>query len=276
MLDRMIESQNKPAENFRRGNFLLTTFALTAMTLGGAMVYSLYAKSLGEMNENLEFSSIVAPIAATEPAPVEPIKIEPKNASISKAPTETVRIVNQQSIDESPIVPKVVLTAQNQYSSRPQGAFKIGIVETTAASSSGSGTSRGGNPEIGTGINSSPKVIETETTEPPKMPQADPKPEIKPIKPVVQSLGVVNGMAKNLPVPVYPAPAKAVGAKGAVNVQILIDESGRVVSARAVSGHPLLRPAAEQAAQRASFSPTFLSKVPVKATGVIVYNFIGQ
>ncbi len=58
--------------------------------------------------------------------------------------------------------------------------------------------------------------------------------------------GVVNGKARNLAVPAYPAAAKAVDASGAVNVQVTIDENGDVVSANAVSGHPLLRAAAEQ------------------------------
>jgi TonB family protein len=86
-------------------------------------------------------------------------------------------------------------------------------------------------------------------------------------------LGVVNGSATYLPKPPYPAAAVAVNAQGKVSVQVTIDEDGRVVSARAVDGHPLLRGVAEAAAKQAKFSPTLLSKVPVKVTGVIVYNF---
>jgi hypothetical protein len=49
-----------------------------------------------------------------------------------------------------------------------------------------------------------------------------------------------------------------------------------VISASAVSGHPLLRQAAEQAARESKFSPTMLSGQPVKVTGIVVYNFIAQ
>jgi outer membrane biosynthesis protein TonB len=52
-----------------------------------------------------------------------------------------------------------------------------------------------------------------------------------------------------------------------------VDEKGSVTSARAVSGHPLLRPAAEAAARRARFSPTLLSGRPVKVRGVLTYDF---
>jgi len=86
--------------------------------------------------------------------------------------------------------------------------------------------------------------------------------------------GVINGKATSLPKPAYPAAAQAIGASGAVNVQVTIDEKGNVISASAVSGHPLLRQAAEQAARLAKFLPTKLSGQPVKVTGVIVYNFV--
>ena len=67
--------------------------------------------------------------------------------------------------------------------------------------------------------------------------------------------------------------AGALRLAGKVNVQVLIDETGRVISASAVSGHPILKVPAERAARGARFSPTYLSKVPVKVSGVIVYDF---
>jgi len=87
--------------------------------------------------------------------------------------------------------------------------------------------------------------------------------------------GVLNGKAVSLPKPAYPPAALAVNAEGAVSVQVLIDENGQVISASAVSGHPLLRPAAVEAARGATFSPTLLAGTPVKVSGVITYNFVG-
>jgi TonB family protein len=88
------------------------------------------------------------------------------------------------------------------------------------------------------------------------------------------SAGVINGKAVTLTKPAYPAAARAVGAQGAVNVKVMIDEEGNVISAEAVSGHPLLQQAAVQAAQQSKFQPTTLSGQLVKVTGVVVYNFI--
>jgi outer membrane biosynthesis protein TonB len=49
-----------------------------------------------------------------------------------------------------------------------------------------------------------------------------------------------------------------------------------VISAHAVSGHPLLQAAAVGAARASKFTPTKLSGQPVKVSGVIIYNFVAQ
>lgn len=85
--------------------------------------------------------------------------------------------------------------------------------------------------------------------------------------------GVLNGKAIRLPAPPYPPAARAVRASGTVIVEVLIDENGRVVSANATKGHPLLQAAAEQAARSAKFEPTRLGNKPVKVSGVIKYEF---
>lgn len=86
--------------------------------------------------------------------------------------------------------------------------------------------------------------------------------------------GIVNGRALSLPKPVYPAEAKAARASGAVAVQVLIDESGKVISACAVSGARELQRASEIAAYQSKFSPTLLTGQPVKVSGIITYNFV--
>ena len=86
--------------------------------------------------------------------------------------------------------------------------------------------------------------------------------------------GVLNGKALSLPKPDYPASARSAGASGVVVVEVTVDESGKVVAARALSGHPMLRAAAIAAARQARFAPTTLSGQPVKVTGIINYNFV--
>ena len=101
---------------------------------------------------------------------------------------------------------------------------------------------------------------------PPPTPAAHPL--LKPI-----SGGVLNGTAISLPPPTYPGAAKRMRAQGLVLVDVVIDENGKVLSAEATSGPAILRDAAVQAALRARFSPTTLSGMPVKVSGVINYKF---
>lgn len=102
----------------------------------------------------------------------------------------------------------------------------------------------------------------------PSPPVSQPSPPRAPI-----SGGVLNGKAISLPKPAYPPIAKAAKASGTVVVQVVVDERGDVISARAISGNPLLQTAAVAAARGAKFSPTKLSGQPVKITGLITYNF---
>lgn len=88
--------------------------------------------------------------------------------------------------------------------------------------------------------------------------------------------GVLNGKAISKPAPAYPPIARAARSSGMVVVQVKIDRCGNVVSAEAVSGAPLLRQAAVDAAKKWRFSPTLLSGYPVKVIGTITFNFLLQ
>jgi TonB family protein len=95
-----------------------------------------------------------------------------------------------------------------------------------------------------------------------------PRPILKPV-----SGGVLNGTAISLPSPVYPEAAKRMRTGGMVVVEVVLDETGKVVSAVATGGPAMLREAAVSAAMKARFSPTKLSGQPVKVSGVINYKF---
>jgi TonB family protein len=84
----------------------------------------------------------------------------------------------------------------------------------------------------------------------------------------------LNNKAIELPDPVYPDAAKLVKASGPVTVRVTVDEAGNVVSAAAVSGHPILRAAAVTAARAARFTPTLLDGQAVKVAGTLTYNFV--
>lgn len=73
--------------------------------------------------------------------------------------------------------------------------------------------------------------------------------------------------------PEYPVTARQVGASGEVRVQITVSEQGRVLQAKAISGHALLRRPAEVAASKWIFKPAMLDGKPVKAEGSVSFIF---
>ena len=81
--------------------------------------------------------------------------------------------------------------------------------------------------------------------------------------------GILNQKAIYMPLPEVPSG----DANGVVLVQVLIDEQGSVIDARAVSGPQHLHAAAVSAARLARFTPTLLMGEPVKVSGTLSYNF---
>ena len=70
--------------------------------------------------------------------------------------------------------------------------------------------------------------------------------------------------------------ARTAHAAGEVQVRVLIDETGKVVSAEVVFGPEVFREVSVEAARRARFTPTLLAGVPVKVQGIIIYKFVAQ
>ncbi len=120
--------------------------------------------------------------------------------------------------------------------------------------------------ELASGNGSVGSLVVKLDSEPP--PPSGPRPILKPV-----SGGVLNGTAINLPSPSYPESARRLRTAGLVTVEVVVDETGKVISAVATGGPMSLRDVAVQAAMKARFSPTKLSGQPVKVSGLINYKF---
>lgn len=118
------------------------------------------------------------------------------------------------------------------------------------------------------------------------IPDPPPPPDVKEIKPPptpeapktpkTVSEGVLQGSAIRKQRPTYPPIAKAARVSGPVQVVVTISEQGKVIDAYAADGNPMLRQAAVEAARQWLFTPTTLSKVPVKVQGMLTFNFVLQ
>jgi len=96
---------------------------------------------------------------------------------------------------------------------------------------------------------------------------------LQPNKPSVIAGGDITNKARNLRRPDHPAAARAARVAGAVEVRVLVDTDGTVISAAPVGGHPLLRESAREAACSARFDPAASNGQPIKILGTIVFNF---
>ncbi|MCS6873350.1 MAG: TonB family protein [Pyrinomonadaceae bacterium] len=97
-----------------------------------------------------------------------------------------------------------------------------------------------------------------------------------PTPPGIVEVGRLNSRAIELVRPEYPQNARQMGASGIVVIRVLIDEEGKVIMAKAISGHMLLRSSAEDAAKQSKFAPVIVDGKPTKASGVVLYNFVMQ
>lgn len=84
----------------------------------------------------------------------------------------------------------------------------------------------------------------------------------------VFNAGIVNKKAIYLPKPNPIIPPKQTQI---VKIEIVVDEQGNVISANAISGHPLLRSVCESAAQKAKFHPTW-DVGKIRVTAILVYT----
>jgi len=276
MFTHLIESSSHKKEFERRGTFFLGTLAAYALLLAGAGVASIYAYDAQLGEQNLDTASLVMPVTA-ELLPRNVPMDAPRRSNTTQTMTDTNAMsavpVRQHMIEDirsSTKAPETIGTVGSKELPALPNA-EIGAISSDPIGSEGA-PSFIGNAGKGNGNNTRAALDVVEHEVPP----ADSPHATSPVRKapsLVVSLGVINGRALHNPVPLYPSIAKATHTAGTVNVQVLLSEEGKVISAQALNGPLLLRDAAVKAAYQARFSPTLLSKQPVKASGIITYNF---
>jgi protein TonB len=270
MFSNLIESGSHAADLKRKGRFFLGTTVFYALLLAATGVGSIYA-----YNANLAEPGGLEVLALMRFPPAEPSEPAPRDEPRPAASQNRInQVATRPEISiETPYHGEHIASA-----STPEINPRTPVV---IAPFSSDPISPGGivGPNNGPGGNNVGGPVVGETVEPPPAIRATPQPTPaptpqRPSGPINVSQGVLAGKAISKPAPPYPPIARAARAQGPVAVQVLIDEQGRVISAKATNGHPLLLRAAEQAAYQARFTPTTLSGLPVKVTGIITYNFV--
>jgi len=262
MFDNLVESSSHKDDLSRKGSFVIGTALIYGVLMLAFFVAGIYWYDNHLAQMDLELTTLVAPVPVPQQQKQED---QPKQEAKPQKVDQNVDVRKELIADvtRTELVPKEVSAKASDVPPVRRGVTTIqGTADSNAAAPMPAG------PGAGNVVAAPAKVAIAD--EPPP-PEAKPTPPRAPI-----SGGVLNGKAISLPKPAYPPIARAAHAAGTVVVQVLIDENGNVVSAHAVSGHPLLQAVAVGAARQARFSPTKLSGQPVKVTGVIQYNFVAQ
>jgi periplasmic protein TonB len=268
MFANLIESQSHGREFKRRGRFVLATAAAYTVLFFVAGIVSIYAYDarVEAQTDDLEIVDWIPPVTPVTPKP-------PRDVQPIRRPNQPVAPVDQHiTIPERPVA--VASVADPTKTPDTIGTTASPFLPVTGPVAIGPRTLDPPGPSGTQGgcatcnsTDSTPRVVE---------PTPQPTPQV--VKPQLQkvSTGVLIAKVISLPQPTYPPIARQIHIGGAVAIQILVDEQGKVVSAQVVSGHPTLTGAARDAAMRARFTPTLLSGTPVKVQGTIVYNFVLQ
>ena len=261
MFDNLVESSSHKQDISRKGSFIVVTTLIYGVLIAAFVVVSILWYDAHLAEQELELTTLVAPV----PVPQQQKEPEQKQEAKPQKVEQNVDVRKELIADvaESRLPPKEVSAKASDVP-----PVRRGVTTVVGSTDSNASAPMPAGPGAGTVVSAPAKV---NIAEEPPPPAATPTPRTAPI-----SGGVLNGKAISLPKPAYPPIARAAHAAGTVVVQVLIDENGNVVSAKAVSGHPLLQAVAVSAARQARFSPTKLSGQPVKVTGVIQYNFVAQ
>jgi periplasmic protein TonB len=262
MFTNLIESHSHRQEFKRRSSFFLATVAGYSMIIFAALVVGVLTYDAQVEAQTTEIVGIWIPPVNHEPEGPRPIKKaaavnndrpspKPMRPVLYESPSNPTKPPDTVSVDPNPIPPAPANAIEGPRVSDPAGSTS----DRGCEGCSGNDTK-------------APPVVENRT--PPSV--------VEPVKQPTKTITsvIIASKAVNLPKPAYPIIAKQARAQGPVNVQILVDVDGRVISAQAVKGNPMLTRAAEDAARRARFTPTTLNGEPVKVQGVITYNFVLQ
>lgn len=272
MFSRLVESGSHRDDLARRGSYFAGTLVIYGVLLACAGVASVFAYDAKLDRENLEVTLLTAVPPLERPANVQPerpaapardagARLEASIRTELYADTRTPLMPNEISTQATRVPPAL---SNSLLGDRNYDPPSLSAPQTAVHNAPG--------PAV-TGVR-----VNVPEADDPRPPVPTPTPTPKPAPPQIQRLpsSIISSKIISKPVPAYPLLARQARISGVVTVEILVDEQGRVVSAQATSGHPLLREAARAAALQARFSPTLLTGQPVKVSGVITYNFVLQ
>jgi protein TonB len=273
MFSNLIESGSHTADLKRKGRFFLGTTIFYGLLLCACGVGSIYAYN-ARLDEHTDYEVLALMRFPSTETRSEPARREESRPASSQ--NSVTQVASRTEISQQTPYPDRIASPHTR-ETRMNERIVLGTTDFEPDEVGGPiGPYHPGSDGDGDGHNAlrntGPAV--TETAEAPALiSKPTPTPRQNPGT-IALTSSVISSKTIEKPTPPYPIIARTAGVQGPVAVQIVVDEQGHVISAKATSGNPLLQGAAVQAAYRARFTPTLLSGQPVKVTGSITYNFV--
>ena len=248
----------------KTGKIFFLTSLFYSLIIASALVISVVAAS-PLLNEPVDVIRLVPMLPAPDAPKSEVIRQTPPPGGGTPTSRPPLDLKNFESLDR--IVEKAASGKPPTVYGPPRLTDAVGEIGAGGPGFPGAG---GGPGPVGgdIGIGSGSKELEP----PPPPPQPRPQPPVQQ-QPVRLPSTVLSGKATVRKTPDYPIIAKQIKLQGSITVEVVISPEGRVETSRALGGHPILAQAAVAAASAWRFQPTLLNGVPVRATGVITFNF---
>jgi TonB family protein len=266
-----IETNARPVVETKSRRWMYATLVivicLTALAVATIKGLSMYDARLNKQYEELNHASPInlLPDLPELPALDEPQNVDKDAVVLEPQPTQVVKPSDSSSEQqvredverkfEAASKPAPVMTNEQPRVSRP---LSLSPPLVSPALDNQAGVDRNSPGGVSVGVPENPAV-------------AAPMPAM-PAPPRKASV-TIPGEAIRRVQPDYPASARSARQAGTVSVEIVINENGDVISARAISGSDLLKNAAARAARAWKFKPSMRDGKPVKSTSSITFNF---
>ena len=229
------------AQRARRSWTTLTSFGLQALILGCLLLLPLW-KTIG------------LPAARTVSTPI----------SLGRVAVETAHAPSPRT-NGGPVTQATILPGKLMQPSRIPHVIKIGPDDSPSGPVGGINTGIEG---VGLSSGSTDGLLTSLIGTRPILPTIPPPPAR-----VIRISSMLEGNLIRRVQPVYPPLARTAHVQGSVVVYALISKAGTMENVRAISGHPMLVPAAVDAVSQWRYLPYILNSEPIEVETQITVNF---
>lgn len=239
--DAMLETSR--AQRSRRSLTTLTSFGLEAVVIGLLLLLPLW-KTVGLPSARV----VSTPVTMGRRDP-EPLASRPRSGPATMVPSN----LDRGRLMQPSRVPNVIRTGRDESAPQPPGGSDLGLA--------GTGLPSGGGDGLPISLFSGTRAVL-------------PTPPPATITRAFRTSSILEGSLIRRVTPTYPPLARTARIQGPVVLFAIISKAGTIDKLRAISGPPMLIPAAIEAVSQWRYRPYILNNEPIEVETQITVNFL--